>query len=115
MLDNLNATIERKFPGAVHLGLGKYAVLAEDQEHYFVIDYAEILKPHGPHMVIDLPDWWSPEKPYAVRNINTGEIVRDGVLRGSPLAYQGITVDPETGALIAADLTNVPREQFIHE
>ena len=56
--------------------------------------------------------WWSPARRYAVRNINTGEIVPDAVLRGSPLAYQGVTVDLETGKLIAANLKNVPREQI---
>lgn len=55
--------------------------------------------------------WWTPERPYAIRNINTGEIVPDAVQRGSSLIYQGVTLDA-FGNLVVADLTNVPRSQI---
>jgi hypothetical protein len=111
---NISEIIERKFPGAVEVEAGKYAALAEDREHYLIVSEAEAVKPHGPHAVLDMPAWWVPGRRYAVRNINTGNIVPDAVLRGSPLAYQGVTVDLDTGALIDADLSKVPREQFTH-
>ncbi len=59
-----------------------------------------------------MPNWWSPRCQFAVREINSGRIVPDAVLRGSPLAYQGVTADLETGEIIAANLANVPRSQI---
>jgi hypothetical protein len=63
------------------------------------------------HCIRVKPTWWTPERRYAIRNMNTGEIVADAILR-SPLGYQGVTADLKTGKLIAADLTNVPRSEI---
>lgn len=109
-----------KYLGAVEVAPGRYAWEVGRQ---WVTDSAENLAAFGADRTdergsallnetpVFMPSWWSPERPYAVRDINSGKIVPDAVLRGSPLAYQGVTADLATGELIAANLSNVPRSK----
>ena len=99
--------IEPKFPGAVEVAPGKFAALAEDREHYFVIADTEALKPHGPHWVTDMPKWWSPEKRYAVPfdgDGGSGEYTFATLEEASEVVGRSgvVTADLETGDEVSA-------------